>query len=119
MQDFWHLDLREDSAALVIAQSRGVANCKCVRTLDSDLAGFTSVQFGHSLNFTERDKVAILETMASLVQAINNTLLVLVNRNDHARQRLLARRIYASKLRAEVVKCRTSRVCIEVSVPTQ
>jgi hypothetical protein len=76
----WHLDLSENSAALVITEGRGIANGKRIRSLDSHLARGAAIELCHSLDFTEGNKVAVLETMPRLVQARNKTLAVLTTR---------------------------------------
>lgn len=46
-------------------------------TLDSDLSGFATVQLLHSLDFRERHKVSIFQTVPRLVQTGDECLLTL------------------------------------------
>ena len=76
-EDLRHLDLREDTAVLVLAEVGRVTNSKGVRTLDRDFARLTTVQFSHALNFSERYEVTIFKTMSGLIQAGDQTFAVL------------------------------------------
>ena len=76
-QDLRHLDLREDTARLILTQLGGIADGKCVRPLDCYFEGFAAVQLSHALYLAECDEVSIFETMKRFIRASDETVLVL------------------------------------------
>ena len=121
--NLWHLDLSEDTTGLVIAQVGGIADSECIRPLDSDLPGLAAIELGHSLDFGERNKVAVFESMSSFIQAGHQALRILarvryrrvprgrlthlVHRNNHSTERLFASGVHTCELGTEVIKSRT------------
>ena len=77
VDDLRHLDLCEDTATLVVAEVGCVTDGEGIWPLHSYFAWFASVQLCHTLHFAESDEVAILETVASFVQAGYNAILIL------------------------------------------
>ena len=67
IDDLRHLDLRVQSAALIRAKARHVADRECVRAHDLDLAWCAIIQLLHPLHLSKADEVAILKTMPCLL----------------------------------------------------
>lgn len=67
--DLGHLDLGENTSGLVIGKVGGVANGEGIRPLNSDFPWLAAIELSHSLDFGERDKVAVFESMSSFIQA--------------------------------------------------
>ena len=59
----------EDTTSHVVTEVRGIADGKGIGSLNGDLARFAAVELSHSLNFGERDEVAIFQTMPRLIEA--------------------------------------------------
>ena len=59
VNNFWHLDLSEDTAGLVIAKIGSITDGKRVRSFNGNLSRFTTVKPCRPLHFCERDKISI------------------------------------------------------------
>lgn len=67
IQNFRHFDLCEYTARLVVAECCSIPNRKGVWPFHRYLSGLTTVEFRHTLDFGERDKVTIFKSVACLV----------------------------------------------------
>jgi hypothetical protein len=76
------------------------------RTLDRDLARLAAIELLHADDLAEGDVVAVLEPMPRLVEAGDHRVVVILDLDNHARQRLLACRIDTCKCRPKVVEDR-------------
>ena len=77
LEDLRHLDLSKDTTTLVLAKVRCVSNRKGVWTLHGNLTRLATIQLCHALDLGEGHEIAVFETVTCLIQAGNETLLVL------------------------------------------
>lgn len=86
------------------ASPRSVADAEGVWSQDFDLERLASIQFSHALHLGEGHVVAILHTVAGIVQACDNTFAVARDAGDHRAHRWLAVRVHHCEGITEIAK---------------
>jgi hypothetical protein len=72
----------KDAASLIISQGRCIPDGEGVWPLDGHFAGFTPVEFFHSLHFGKGDTVSVFQTVPCLIQARDEAVLILQNNEE-------------------------------------